>query len=94
VAPASRGRPHLILAQGFAYAQIVNVTAGEKATLSYVTPGDPTHSYLAAKINYAGLFAAVGAVGSMMPAPSTGSTLSTAELNTIANWITQGAVSN
>ncbi|HEY5146173.1 MAG TPA: hypothetical protein VII82_05375, partial [Polyangiaceae bacterium] len=85
---------NLILAQGFAYAQIVNVTAGEKATLSYVTPGDPTHSYLAAKINYAGLFAAVGAVGSMMPAPSTGSTLSTAELNTIANWITQGAVSN
>ena len=71
----------------------MNVSAGESAALYYVAPGDPTDSFLAAKINYAGLFATKGK-GSVMPAPSTGSTLSQAEINTIANWIAQGAVNN
>jgi hypothetical protein len=83
----------LILAQGFAYAQLVSVPAGESPTLSYVNPGDPTTSYLAAKINYMGLFGTIGKL-SLMPATSTGSTLSPAEIDTIANWIAQGAVNN
>ena len=45
------------------------------------------------KINYNGLFATKGK-GSLMPAPATGSTLSPAEIATIANWIAQGAVNN
>jgi hypothetical protein len=83
----------LILAAGFSYAQLVNVTAPEVPTLNFVTPTDPTDSFLAVKINYNGLFSTKGK-GSLMPAPSTGSTLSPAEINTIANWIAQGAVNN
>jgi hypothetical protein len=87
----------LILAQGFAYAQIVGVTAGEGAPLSYVTPTSPTSSFLAVKINYMNLFtdAAPGTYkGTQMPASATGSTLSPAEINAIGNWILQGAVNN
>jgi hypothetical protein len=83
----------LILAEGFAFSQIVNVSAGEAPTLNYVTPGDPADSFLAVKINYNGLFATKGK-GSLMPAPATGSTLSPDEIATIANWIAQGAVNN
>ena len=83
----------LILAAGFAYAQLVNVAAPEQPTLNFVTPTDPTDSYLAVKINYNGLFSTKGK-GTLMPAPSTGSTLSAAEINTIANWIAQGAANN
>jgi len=32
--------------------------------------------------------------GSQMPAPATGSTLTQAQLDTIATWITQGAPNN
>jgi hypothetical protein len=84
---------NLILAEGFAYAQIVGVTAAESPALSYVTPTDPSNSYLAIKINYMGLFATLGKA-SQMPATSTGSVLSAAEIDTIANWIAQGAVNN
>jgi hypothetical protein len=83
----------LILAAGFSYAQLVNVAAPEAPTLNLVTPTDPTDSFLAVKINYNGLFSTKGK-GSLMPAPSTGSTLSPGEINTIANWIAQGAVNN
>jgi hypothetical protein len=83
----------LILAQGFTYSQIVGVTAPEVPTLQYVAPGDALDSYVAVKINYMGLFAMKGK-GTQMPAPSTGSTLSPAEINTIANWIIQGAANN
>ena len=88
---------NLILAEGFAYAQLVNVPIGEKASvpLVYVSPGDPMNSGVAIKINYAGLFASpTKTFGGPMPAQSTGSVLSTDEINTIANWITQGAVNN
>jgi hypothetical protein len=98
----------LILAPGFAYAQIVDVPAGEMngvqldgGTVNYITPGDPADSYLNIKIN-AGLLAALkaslgaagGRTGSQMPAPSTGSTLTTSELTAIATWIQQGAPNN
>jgi hypothetical protein len=98
----------LILASGFAYAQIVGVNAlelnglsNDGGTYAYVTPGDPADSYLNIKINN-GLLTAFKAanpsfaprMGTQMPAPSTGSTLTQDELNTIANWITQGAANN
>jgi hypothetical protein len=83
----------LILAEGFAYDQLVNVASTEVTTLSRVAPGDPTDSFLAVKINYNGLFATKGKFA-LMPAPATGSTLSPDQINTIANWIAQGAVNN
>jgi hypothetical protein len=100
----------LVLARGFAYKAIVGVAAIEAnnvfqldgGTVDYITPGDPGDSYLNIKIN-AGLLAALkaslpassaGRVGTQMPAPSTGSTLSQAELGTISSWIAQGAPNN
>jgi hypothetical protein len=88
---------NLILAEGFAYAQIVGVSSVERvggATQVRVIAGDPTDSYLAWKINYMGLFVTKSVGTSLMPAPSTGSTLSADQLNAIGNWITQGAVNN
>jgi hypothetical protein len=99
----------LILAPGFAYAKLVGVPAAEASafqldggTVNYITPGDPGDSFLDIKIN-AGLLAAVkaslpasvaGRLGTQMPAPSTGSTLTQTELTTIASWIAQGAPNN
>jgi hypothetical protein len=100
----------LILAEGFAYAQIVGVNALEAlgafqldgGAVDYINPGDPSDSYLNIKINApllsalkASLPASVGGrLGTQMPAPSTGSTLSQADLATISNWIVQGAPNN
>jgi hypothetical protein len=94
----------LVLAPGFAYNNIVNVPAPEAASLveagivNYVTPGDPNDSFLNIKVNatlYQSVHAATGKnLGSQMPAPSTGSTLSPTELNEIALWISQGANNN
>jgi hypothetical protein len=81
----------LILAQGFAYQQIYNQAAGEMPTDKYVNPGDPSTSFLAIKINYNNSF---NNKGSLMPAPSTGSTLSPEELTTIGTWIMLGAANN
>lgn len=90
----------LVLSEGFSYAQLVGPqlppapeAAAEVPPLYYVTPNDPAASFLAVKINYNGLFATLGK-GSLMPAPATGSTLSPADIATIANWIAQGAVNN
>jgi len=97
----------LILAPGFAYGATVGVPAGEGTSLpvdggtasySYVSPGSPLTSFLNLKIN-AGLLANLQAtttksVGSVMPAPGTGTTLTQGELDTIASWITQGALNN
>jgi hypothetical protein len=100
----------LILAPGFAYNQIVNVPALEGSKVpfdggvgvNYVTPYDPSDSFLNMKVN-ASLYSYVtGAppnglgqkIGVQMPAPSTGSSLSPTELNNIALWIAQGANNN
>ena len=99
----------LILAPGFAYAQLVGVPALETngvsvdgSAVDYVSPGNAPLSYLNLKINIALLnaFKATlppsqsGRLGTQMPAPATGSTLTQDELNTIANWINQGAAHN
>ena len=98
----------LILAPGFAYAQIASVVAPEMngitldgGTVYYADPGATATSYLYIKTN-ASVLAAVkaslpaqqGRLGTQMPAPATGSTLTSEELTTIANWILQGAANN
>jgi hypothetical protein len=100
---------NLVLSPGFAYARIVGILAPEAngiladgGSLDYVTPGDPNDSFLNIKTNATVLAAFkatlppanVGRIGTQMPAPSTGSTLTQAELATIANWIAQGAPNN
>jgi hypothetical protein len=99
----------LILAPGFAYAQLVGVPAAETngvlvdgSVIDYVTPGNAGLSFLNVKLNVALLNALkaglppaqAGRLGIQMPAPATGSTLTQDELSTIANWINQGAVQN
>jgi hypothetical protein len=94
----------LVLAPGFAYSNIVNVPAPEAAALveagivNYITPGDPNDSFLNIKVNatlYQAVKVATGKnLGSQMPAPSTGSTLTPTELTEIALWISQGANNN
>jgi hypothetical protein len=94
----------LILAPGFAYGQTVSVLAGEGhglldggGSMAYINPGDPLTSYLNVKINapLIGAYQDAGFhVGTQMPAPSTGSTLTQGELDTIGNWIAQGAGMN
>jgi hypothetical protein len=99
----------LILAPGFAYAQIVGVPAAETngvlldgSVIDYVTPGNAALSFLDMKLNVSLLNALkatlppaqAGRLGIQMPAPATGSTLTQDELSTIANWINQGAEQN
>ncbi|MFN7914318.1 MAG: hypothetical protein U0Q55_03190 [Vicinamibacterales bacterium] len=52
----------LNLLHDVAYDQLVNVTAGQKADLKYVTPGNPEASYLLHKID-----GRSGIVGTRMP---------------------------
>jgi hypothetical protein len=79
---------NLILAPGFAYKALVNVKAVESSDLR-VEPGNPDASYLYKKISQN-----PPPVGWQMPAPATGSVLSTAEKDLIRRWILQGAVNN
>jgi hypothetical protein len=68
-------------------------------TLNYVTPGDFGDSYLYIKTHQTALtqlmaVLATGNLGTVMPAPATGTTLSQADLDAIGNWIAQGAPNN
>ncbi|MBL7965152.1 MAG: hypothetical protein JNM31_15060 [Flavobacteriales bacterium] len=69
-----------------AYASLVGVTSNNYAPSLRVTPGDPMASVLWHKIS------GLGTYGLTMP-PS-GATLSAAELQTIRDWIEQGARDN
>jgi Fibronectin type III domain len=99
----------LILAPGFAYAQLVGVVAPELSGITldggvvyYADPASLSTSYLFIKTS-ASTFASVKAglpaaqqprMGTIMPATATGSTLSPAEVSAIASWIQQGAANN
>jgi hypothetical protein len=78
----------LILAPGFAYGALVDVRAAQSPDRR-VVPTDPTSSYLYKKISQN-----PPPVGWQMPAPATGSVLSTAEKELVRRWIAQGAVNN
>src|SRR5882762_3125963 len=81
------------LANGVAYGAIVNVAAGEVAALKRVRPYLPDSSYLVHKIQ--GTQGTVGGSGARMPLGcSGGNCLPNATINTIRNWILQGANNN
>ncbi len=77
-APAGK----LSLQKGAAPANLIWIKAGE-ADMPYVTPGDPTKSYLWHKLN--GTQATVGGSGAQMPL---GGKLSAKDLGAIEAWIT------
>ena len=54
-----------------------------------IAPGSPENSYLYLKIS-----SATPPRGTMMPPPTTGDSLSTAEMATIMSWIQSGAPNN
>lgn len=71
---------------------------GAVYNLNYVTQGDYSDSLVYIKTHfdaYTAVTAAItGSVGSQMPAPATGGTLTQADLDAIQNWIAQGAANN
>lgn len=71
-----------------AYNGMVNITSGECATAQYVVPGSSSTSYLYQKL--------VGTwpCGSGSQMPKTGTKLNATQLNTVKNWIDQGALNN
>ncbi len=81
------------LAAGVSYGMIVNVAAGEAAALKRVRPFLPDSSYLVHKIQ--GTQSSVGGSGVRMPFGCSGAgCLPDATINTIRNWILQGAPNN
>jgi hypothetical protein len=74
-----------------AYDSLVNKPAGQRPggiTLNRITPFNTADSYLFRKISGTGI------VGAKMPAPQTGNTLLPSEVQTIQDWILQGAPRN
>jgi hypothetical protein len=70
-----------------AYANIVNVAAGEKAGFMRIKPGDPASSYLFQKVT-----GAPGIIGSRMPLG--GSPLPASSIELLRQWILAGAPNN
>jgi hypothetical protein len=77
---------NLDLSQGNAYNNLVNVTSFQDATKKLVLPSDANNSYLVIKIE------GNQTVGSRMP--QNRSPLSNARIQTIKNWINNGAPNN
>lgn len=72
-----------------AFANVVHIPATELPGMRRVDPGKPDQSYLVHKIS--GTQKQVGGKGARMPL---GGRLSDAEIHTIRDWITQGALDN
>jgi hypothetical protein len=73
------------LTAGDAYAALFNVPSTQDPTKFYVTPFDPSQSYLFDKVNGTGM-------GSRMPLG--GAPLSQDQLDAISNWIVEGGANN
>ena len=73
----------LVLTQGNAYANIVNVASVEMPSLRRIAPGDAPNSYLYRKITGAGI------TGDRMP--QGGPPLSDAQISLVRDWIRRGA---
>ncbi len=84
---------NLVLTQGFSYASLVGAPAGEFPAMPYVAPGDLANSFLRAKLE-PDAPRPVPFLGTLMPAPATGSVLTPKEIDTIKRWISQGAADN
>ena len=76
------------LSAGQAYANTVNVASVECGTFFRITPNAPGSSYLLFKVMGSGPCF----VGSMMPL--IGSPLTAGEIQTISDWVSQGAANN
>ncbi len=78
---------NLELTDAVAYMNIVDVASGDLPAMPYVTPMDPTNSYLWLKLT--GDHIAAGGKGSKMPL---GPALSQEQLDLVQGWILAGAV--
>jgi hypothetical protein len=78
----------MVLAGGFAYAQIVGVPSAENAPMSRITAGDPPNSFLYLKV------LGTAGKGNQMPAPATGNVLTDLDKDRIRRWIVNGALQN
>jgi hypothetical protein len=76
----------LVLTQGVAYANIVNVASTQVPTLMRVDPSDAPNSYLVKKIEGS------QSVGVRMPKDR--SALSSVSIQNIKNWVNRGAKNN
>lgn len=81
----STAQEGLILLQGQAYANIVNVDSTQDPTKKCVFPGDASNSYLVIKIEGNQDF------GTRMPPAAT---LSSVRITNIKNWVDRGAKNN
>jgi hypothetical protein len=82
----SGAQAELILLQGQAYANIVNVDSTQDPTKKRVLPGDASNSYLVIKIE------GNQTEGDRMPQGR--SPLSSVRINNIKNWVDRGAKNN
>ena len=82
----SAAQEGLILLEGQAYANIVNVDSTQDPTKKRVLPGDASNSYLVIKIE------GNQTEGDRMP--QTGGPLSSVRINNIKNWVDRGARNN
>jgi hypothetical protein len=87
-AQGARFAANLNLADGSAYAQLVNVASTGKPGAIRVVPGDPDNSYLIHKIE-----GTPGIVGQRMPRTN-GPFLTEGQVLIIRTWIRQGAQNN
>lgn len=78
------------LSTGLAYSNVVNVPSMEVPSLVRIRPGQPDSSYLIHKIN--GTQALVGGFGGRMPLGD--QPLSAIEIQTIREWVQNGALDN
>ncbi len=74
------------LSAQFAYGELVNVPSVNWAPALRVVPGDPEASVLWNKVNFTETYG--------LGMPPNGAPLSSAELQTIREWIEQGAMNN
>ncbi|MBI4531951.1 MAG: hypothetical protein HY709_10590 [Candidatus Latescibacteria bacterium] len=86
----SRPEEGMSLEEGKSHGNIVNQPSRQVPSRMRIKPSDPDNSYLYRKIQ--GEQGAVGGSGSRMPKDR--SSLSSAQIETIKNWITQGAQDN
>jgi hypothetical protein len=78
----------LVMTPSQAYSNLVGVPVVEYSTLFRVKPGDAADSYVYLKVTN------TAPSGTQMPPPSTGDSLSTAEINILKDWINEGALQN
>jgi hypothetical protein len=80
----------MVLATGQAYDNIVNVSAGELATMMRIRPSKPDSSYLIHKLQ--GTHLTVGGSGARMPLNQ--AALPQSQIDMMRTWVSEGAKRN